>query len=105
MHDTSQFFFNRYNVNIEVRDSSGNLYFTLQDKHARFMFRCDASYLRDLKTKVYIIYMYIFLYNIIYKLSKTKDNFELCMLLIVRKMEVHCSTNTLIHAKIVHSHL
>ncbi|XP_027174327.1 replication protein A 70 kDa DNA-binding subunit A-like [Coffea eugenioides] len=41
----------RYNVNIEVRDSSSNLYLTLQDKHARLMFRCDAAYLRDLKTK------------------------------------------------------
>lgn len=105
MHDTLQFLLNRYNVNIEVRDSSGNLYLTFQDRHARFMFRYDDSYLKDLKTKVYIIYMYIVLYNIICKLSKTKYNFELCMLLIVRKMDVHCSTNTLVHAKIVHSHL
>ena len=49
---------------------NGNLHLNLQDRHARFVFHCDASYLRELQRKIEFRDTYLFFYNTIYKLCK-----------------------------------
>ena len=60
--------------------------------------------LEKLQWMVEFLDIYIFC-DTIYKPCKIYTNFKFHMLLILKKMGISCSTNELIHAKIVHSHL
>ena len=48
----------RYRIHVELKDSSGRMHTTLKDKHAEFIFRGSAAYLKELQLKVFNIMLY-----------------------------------------------
>ena len=50
--------FYRYQIHVELKDSSGHMHTILIDKHAEFIFHDLATYLKELQLKVFNIILY-----------------------------------------------